>query len=86
MTIHLGNRLFRDVQRAPIEFHYRGRDLKLAPYGPDHVQILENDVPLAFLTRYSDSESGILRLGSPKNILAPLFRTLDEALESLRLD
>lgn len=83
MTINLGDHLFRDVQHAPIPYQHRGRDLILTAHGSDYIQILENDVPLAYLTRYSDSESGILPPGSPKDILAPLFRTLDQALDSL---
>jgi hypothetical protein len=86
MTVTLGDHLFRDVQLSPIEFQYRGRDLRLIANGPDRIQIVENDAILAFLTRYSESESGILRAGSPMKILAPLYRTLDEALNSLRLD
>ena len=40
---------------------------------------------LAYVTRYSESECGILPAGHPTDILAPLFRTLDEALDSLEL-
>lgn len=86
MTLLLGDQLFRDLQRSPVDYRYRGRELRLSSAGPDNIQIVEADVALAFLTRYSESESGILPPGSPRNMLAPLYRTLHEALDSLHLN
>lgn len=86
MTIHLGEHLFRSVQKAAIPFQYRGRTLLLRAHGSQRIHILEHDVPLAYLTRYTESESGIRLIGSFEGDLPDVYRTLDEALDSLNLN
>jgi hypothetical protein len=85
MTIFLGDQFFRAVQSSPIEHEYAGRKLTVAASGPDLLQVRDDAGPLAYITRYSESESGILPAGRPLDILAPLFHTLDDALDSITL-
>lgn len=85
MTAYLGDSFFREVQMQPLTHDHDGRELIVEPSGPDLLCVREAGVPVAYITRYTESESGILRAGGPMDILAPIFRTLEDALDSLRL-
>lgn len=83
MTIFLGDQFFRMVQSSALLYEHRDRNLTIERHGNDLLRIRDSEGPIAYITRYSESESGILPAGSPTDILAPLFRTLDDALDSI---
>jgi hypothetical protein len=85
MTIFLGDQFLRAVQTSPLAHEYAGRKFTIEASGPDRLRVREGDVALAYITGYSESESGILPASYPSDVLADLFRTLDEALDSLNL-
>ncbi len=85
MTIFLGDRFFRDIKSSPLHYEYNGRTLIVETVGQDRIQVRDGDVPVAHISRYSDSESGILPVNYPTNVLAPIFQTLIEALDSIEL-
>lgn len=85
MTIFLGDQFIRAVQSSPLKYEYAGRNLTIEANGRDRLRVRDGDVILAHVTGYSESESGILPAGYTLDVLAPIFRTLDDALNSLRI-
>ena len=85
MPVLLGDPFFRTVRSSPVHHEHDGRQLTIEPFGRDMLRVQESGKTVAYITGYTESESGILGVNDPKDILPPVFYTLEDAVASLKL-